>query len=458
MRRWWIRWGLVLGLVACMRPAPSTALIPTATPSRAAIPTVAVRPPETPTPRISSPTPTIAPATATATRQPTSTSRPPTRTPVPPRTLAPVQRPQPLPAGFQFEGDWIMVFRPDLERMTWSEGAFWLTDGQRWIGPWPPDLTMPFWTLWDGRLHFCYWRDGEWFAETATTHVPPICMAAPGALTSLVDLRGSEGQAFHDLKPCGRSGELCAVLSESDGTLSPPLQLPIPESVIRDETKRFDRLDADGCLSPDRQHALIAVYRIGGPLSEGVELFQKVDPEFTPEPLVFPGGLYWVDFRSGNVLTAPVHAPTWLAQQALAHAMVEQGHFPAAFLPFFLQPSLLGPTWAGLACSPNGRFALASLEIWVPPEKVYLPRDVALHRDFFAGDFQPPPYANLLWLWVIRIEDGTGYPLTLLEELFNLELSDAIYGWVPFYALPRDLPEVPLPPRPPEYPPPWEAP
>jgi hypothetical protein len=98
------------------------------------------------------------------------------------------------------------------------------------------------------------------------------------------------------------------------------------------------------------------------------------------------------------------------------------------------------------------------LEIWVPPEKVYLPRDVALHRDFFAGDFQPPPYANLLWLWVIRIEDGTGYPLTLLEELFNLELSDAIYDWVPFYALPGDLPEVPLPPRPPEYPPPWEAP
>ncbi|MDT7949576.1 MAG: hypothetical protein RQ897_14665 [Thermoflexus sp.] len=193
-------------------------------------------------------------------------------------------------------------------------------------------------------------------------------------------------------------------------------------------------------------------------MPEGEELFRKAVSDFTPPPLAFPGGLYRVDLRSGKVLTAPTNAPGWPDQQALTHAMVEQGHFPAAFLPFFLQPSLLGPTWAGLACSPNGRFALASLEIWVPPEKVYLPRDVALHRDFFAGDFQPPPYANLLWLWVIRIEDGTGYPLTLLEELFNLELSDAIYDWVPFYALPGDLPEVPLPPRPPEYPPPWEAP
>ncbi|GBD07780.1 hypothetical protein HRbin22_00006 [Candidatus Thermoflexus japonica] len=457
MRRWWIRWGLVLGLVACMRRAPSTALISTATPGRTATPTVAVHSPETPIPRISSPTPTVAPATATATRQPTSTPRPPTPTPVPPWTPVPVQRPQPLPEGFQFEGNWITVFRPNLERMTWSEGAFWLTDGQHWIGPWPPDLTTSFWTLWNGRLHFCYWRDGEWFAETATTDVPPICVAAPDTLTSPGNLRRSEGHALYDLKPCGRSGELCAALSLSDGTLSPPLQLPIPESVVQNEVKRFNRVEADGCLSPDRQHALINVYRIGGPESEGVALFQKVVPDFTPEPLVFPSGLYWVDFHSGNVLTAPINAPTWPDQQILAHAMVEQGHFPAAFLPF-LQQSLLGPTWAGLSCSPNGRFALATLEIWVPPEKVYLPRDVALHRDFFAGDFQPPQYANLLWLWAIRIEDGTGYPLTLLEELFNLELSDATYGWVPFYALPQDLPQVPLPPRSPEHPPPWDTP
>ncbi|WP_448600975.1 hypothetical protein [Thermoflexus hugenholtzii] len=453
MRRW-IPGILILSLTACLHSAAPI------TPVRTATPTIATGPLGTQPARTPSPTPTPIPATATPTatrpptRTPTATPRP-TRLPSAPPPSSGSQRPQPLPDGFQTEGNWIAVFRPRLERQTWSEGAVWLTDGQRWIGPWPSDLTMPFWTLWNGRLHFCYWRDGEWFEELATTNVPPICVEAPDGLAIRRDRIGPKENDIHHLKPCGSPGELCAPIPP-DKRLSPPLRFPIPESVILNQVKVYDRVQARGCLSPDQRHALIVVYRDGGPMSEGEELFRKVVPDFTPPPLTFPGGLYWVDLHSGKVLTAPTNAPGWPDQQALARALAEQERFPVAFLPFLR--SALGPTQAGPGCSPDGRFALAMQALWLPPGEVYLPADVRRYPEFFGHDFRPPPYATLWWIWVIRIEDGTGYPITLLEDLFNTELSHAIVDWVPFYMLPRDMPQVPLPPRASEPPSPWKAP
>jgi hypothetical protein len=59
---------------------------------------------------------------------------------------------------------------------------------------------------------------------------------------------------------------------------------------------------------------------------------------------------------------------------------------------------------------------------------------------------------------VIRIEDRTGHSITLLEDLFNTELSKAIADWVSFYMLPKDMPQVPLSPCSPEHPSPRGAP
>ncbi|SNB61835.1 hypothetical protein SAMN02746019_00004520 [Thermoflexus hugenholtzii JAD2] len=127
-----------------------------------------------------------------------------------------------------------------------------------------------------------------------------------------------------------------------DKRLSPPLRFPISESVVFNQWKIYDRVDAEGCLSPDQRHALIAVAPEGGPMSEGEELFRKVVPDFTPSPLTFPGGLYWVDLRSRKVLTAPTNASGWPDQHALARTLAEQGRFPIAFLSFLR--STLEPT------------------------------------------------------------------------------------------------------------------
>jgi len=62
---------------------------------------------------------------------------------------------------------------------------------------------MPFWTLWNGHLHFCYWRDSEWFAELATTDVPPHCVQAPDILAIRKDRSGPQGNKIYHLKPCG---------------------------------------------------------------------------------------------------------------------------------------------------------------------------------------------------------------------------------------------------------------
>ena len=469
MHRGWISWVLILTLAACARPLVP---IPINPPDRTATPTATTQPIPRPTETAFSPPATVArPSprpTPTAPPTPThvlatTTPRPPAPTPTPtlwvPRALSPSPRPQPLPEGFWTEGNWIAVFRPELEHGAWSEGAVWLTDGQRWIGPWPPDLAVPFWTLWNERLHFCYWRSKEWFP---TPEVPPMCVEAPSTLMVSRNRIGPYDQNPQlELRPCGRSGELC--VEQKGERRSPPLQFPIPEPVLEPGYVSPGYVSIDECRSPDQRHALIAIPQIGGPLLEGDELFRKVNPDFNPPPLVFPGGLYWTDYQSRNVMTAPIHAPTWPDQQALARAMAEQGRFPTAFLPF-LQRSLLGPTEVGMECAPDGRFALQTFRIWLPPEEVYLPADVRRYPNLFDSDFRPPQYANLLWVWVIRVEDGTGYPLTLLSELFNVELLIAgperlaRFEWVPFLRLPQDLPWVPLPPRPPEYPPPWEAP
>ncbi|GEM_PF-3448429 len=128
----------------------------------------------TPTPSaldsISTPTPTPAPAGATpkaprAGPSPTQSRR------------ADVFRPKPLPGGFTVAPNWL-VFQPakGSSQPFELENFVWLTDGQRWLGPfpfYPRSISVDFVMIrQDGAWKAC-WQEGE--------ALPPSCVASlPG--------------------------------------------------------------------------------------------------------------------------------------------------------------------------------------------------------------------------------------------------------------------------------------
>ena len=363
---------------------------------------------------LSTPTPAPRPT------MPRPTPEPPTPPPgsIRGKPSAPsIPTPQPLPEGFRTDGDWMMVFRPALERQTWLDGETWLTNGQRWIGPWPPDLAPPIsWKFADlmskKLLILCHFR---WNSKESQR---PICAEFRDYLEMDVyfgsrrgiSIRGGEvreatSAASAYLVPCGGAGEVCLETADcpSEGCWrSQPFRLPLPEPF----QTSFPYAQVRGCadLQANPPHAILAI--------------QRGDP---PDPSAFPGGLYWVDLRSGQVAPAPINAPTWPDQQTLARAMSERGVLPPALAPL-LEGIQRGPTieteWG---CSPSGRFILVAQGIWHPLSRVRLSAD--------AWPLESPGDAQgaVLILWVIRLKDGVGYPIGVRAAGFN---DRYIAGWV----------------------------
>lgn len=382
MKRWLGLSGWILSLVACGRAA------------------------EGPTPR-----PTAFPS-ATAAASPTATAQPPTLMPTLLPTPIPSARgptPASFPDGFRTDPDWFQVFHPALDANPerwkpeqWENGSVWWTNGQHWIGPFPasveePYLEEPYWTWRRGKQFVCY--------EGMTCFLIPDALGfdpAPGVPRERIQLF-NEG-----VVECGPSGERCVVFP--DGQRSSPFRLPLPAGFSLQTlgtTTGGRPLDWMACLTPDRRRALFAIQRLGGPGTEMAE----------DSPLVFPGALYWVNLETGEVRPAPTNAPDLPAQQALAQAMVARGVLPAAFLPLFTPPpamraedsfSVAVDPWD---CSPSGRFAFALL---------LAPIDAG--RFGMRGAHQQ---------WVIRLEDGVGYPISVSAYGVSL-YSELRTAWIPF--------------------------
>jgi len=85
--------------------------------------------------------------------------------------------------------------------------------------------------------------------------------------------------------------------------------------------------------------------------------------------------------------------------------------------------------------------------IWHDTKEIYFPLDAQFMGQYLS---QASDMAPVLTLWAIRLEDGTGYPITILEEVFNAGLSEQVFDWVPYYS-PADLNSIPMPPRPPTH-------
>lgn len=420
----------VLGWTACavQAPAPTVPSLPSPTgASTRSFPTPS---------RVSAPT-NLPPRTATSSPVP-ATPRPGVA---------------PLPDGFQTDGDWLAIFRPSIERQTWREGDVWLTDGQRWIGPWPSFVGGPFWTSHGEQLQFCYWQEGEWIFELAKSDIPPICVDIPKHLnihpTHILE------EATAKVLRCGEDA-ICIRLP--DQRTSAPIRLPIPKEILQGKRPFWEELPVYvECIAPDWRHAILVVPRLGGPLGDKEELLGKADPSYEPPPMAFPGAVYWVDLQSGEVRGAPTNAPAWPDQQALVRSMAKEGRFPPSYVSFFKR-TLLGPTIEGTGgyyglwttgCSPSRQFALILQGIWHNTKEVYFPSDAKYMGGLLS---RAPDMAPVLALWVIRLEDGTGYPLTIVEELFHDALSERVFTWVPYYP-PEDLTSwILMPPRPPTHP------
>jgi len=365
-----------------------------------------------------SPTPTSTPGPRPT--MPRPTPEPPTPPPLSIKGEHPassIPTPQPLPDGFRTDGEWMVVFRPALEHQTWLDGWTWLTNGQRWIGPWPPDLAPPvswrFTDLMSKKLPiFCHFR---WNEEESKR---PICAEFYDHLEidvyfcSLrgVSIRGggvpgATSAVLTKLVPCGGTGEVCLETGDcpSEGCLrSPPIRLPLPEPL----KAAFPYARVRGCadLQANPPHAIGAILR-GDPA----------------DPSAFPGGLYWVDLRSGRVVLAPTNAPTWPDQRALARALSERGILPLALSPL-LEGSRWGPTIeAEWGCSPSGQFMLVAQGMWHSASRVRLPADT------WPIESSRDAQTAILILWVIRLKDGVGYPIAVRAAGFN---DRYLTGWV----------------------------
>ncbi len=366
--------------------------------------------------------------------------------------------PQPLPDGFQTGADWLAVFRPALERPTWMEGEVWLTNGERWIGPWPSDFEWPFWMSGGDRLWFCHRKRSAPWHQTPS---PPICVKVPPRL----DIHPAEGPTGSTagepdirLIHCGSGDAVCVRFA--DGSSSAPLRFPLPEAIARKieawhakvpQAEPLRPLSVEVCASPDRRRAVFAVRQLGGiPENSTEERFRRF------LSWTFPGGLYWADLESGQVVTAPVNAPAWPAQQALARSLAERGTLPAAFLPFFgtlrfgptvetvAERSMVPPEPRMVQCSPSGKFMLITQGLWHPGERVFFPQDM---KRFRVPLLKPPAVARVTAAWVIRIEDGVGYPLTIWSRALRTGYT---ISWV--YPYPEDPITGGRDSRPPDYP------
>lgn len=311
----------------------------------------------------------------------------------------------------------MVLFRPALEGQTWLDGDVWLTNGQRWFGPFPPDLAPPFSWRWSATaateylLNFCH---TQWNRDSAD----PICIGVPDSLEIEVYFDvprgiyvpgGSSGatEAVRaKLVPCGEAGQVCLEAGDCPSGGCPrsrPIRFPLPEPLGTSIPYSHVRGCADWRSDP--LHAVFAIPRFGDPLHTSS----------------FPGGLYWVDLRSGQVRVAPTNAPSWPEQQALVRAASEREILPLTF-PSFLEDSEWGPTIeAEQGCSPSGQFMLVAQGIWHPAARVHFPEDV---RRTGASD----EALTAVWiLWVIRIEDGVGYPVAVREAQLNRRYA---LGWV----------------------------
>lgn len=377
--------------------------------------------PSTPTPGMSaSPTPSPSPSVKVSPTRPRSPSATPTSTPAAPRPIG-------LPDGFHTEGEWLAVFRPAVERQTWKDGAIWLTEGQRWIGPWLPNLILPEWIIrpQDGQLYFCHW-----FQES-TYDDPPVCVTIPRHMriqpylgeTRYIRISPMVGfvyGAYLDL--CDEEGRLCFYhLSDEERVLSVPLHLPLPEKALKllkqeaeqDRSRRDMRselIEEFGCIDGDERHAVFGI-----------------DPIWEGSTPIFSSGLYWADLQSGEVLTAPTNAPTWPAQQALIRSLIQQGTLPPSFLPF-VEKGLRVPSGKvefeevdGYNCSPTGKFMLVAQRILLPARDVVFPADA---QRFGAPRGETIPVHIV---WVLRLKDGVGYPITIRQPYYN---QSHIIQWV----------------------------
>jgi len=422
MRRHVFKWVLgILGLAACIpmtRPTPLFIEVPTP----------------------SSPAPTSSPSVIPREQPATITPRP---SPTAPSRIGSSQRIPPLPDGFHTEGDWLMVFRPAVERQRWSEGTLWLTDGQRWWGPWPPDLFMPTWTVIEGQgLHLCH-RWAEKDRSPVCVPVPPALGIQPGSeeeTPPVYSIRAGTGTMF----PC--EGEQALCFRFPDGALSRPIRFPLPAEVsLRDYFE--EQGDLSACLTPDREHAIVNLGSIGGPAPE-------LSAEYEEKPLKFPGALYWVDLRSGQVRAAPTNAPDPSVQQALVRSLGDRGNLPAALIPFYA--TVLGPMSSGIgACSPSGAFAIWWQTTWRPGNEVYFPADVARR---FEDSVSPPTIAPIEWAWVVRLRDGAAYPLTAVEIFFYDYPQRVLVDWIPHRSYWKAIAELEGIPRPADYSLPWSEP
>ncbi|MCS7351616.1 MAG: hypothetical protein RMM10_08870 [Anaerolineae bacterium] len=437
MKRWaWILGSLALVLWGCQtgdqaaRPSPS----PFPSPSPI-IPTAVASP--TRTPSTPTPSPVRPAASPTATKDPSRVS---------PGPIASSRPPAPLPDGFQTGADWMLIFRPALDQKTWMDGEIWLSNGQRWIGPWPSDVFGPFWTSLDGKLAFCYYRlDASLGLPTCET-VPPHLRIQPDKRSGQTLSGGIPPSPDDPWFPCGENGALC--LRQGDRILSGPFRLPLPKILLEgirsgqshSEAEAPMRLEMDGCVTDDRRRAVFALRRLGG-TSE-----MDAGPE---SPLIFAGAVYWVDLESGRVLTAPANAPTWPDEQDVARRLAKQGVFPPSFLPFW-ERTLSEPTVEGLiGCSPSNQFALVAKMTSHRGEDVYFPSDV--ERFFQTPRLIIPNWSFVMVGWVIRLEDGSGYPLTLFHELFT---QGHTIQWVKYKSL-GDYEVGGLKYLPPTHPLPW---
>ncbi len=248
------RWALLflLGWAGC--GSPPARLTPATPESPAPISPTATSTPISPT------------ATSTRTTTPTSTWTPTKQAPAvasptarPTATKAQAFMPQPLPEGFQTEGNWIVLQvdtyrRDEIEKRERSD--LWFTDGQRWLGP-IPLREDEAWSL-----QRAFWRrQGEAFELCATLKTRSICIPSP------------PGISFSAPEPSSIRAEACRngqaiCVTGPDGATR---EFPLPADLIED----WQALPL--CVSRDRWVIVEVFARIEGEEAEPVPMVYRLD-------------------------------------------------------------------------------------------------------------------------------------------------------------------------------------
>ena len=212
-------------------------------------------------------TPAPIPPTATPTRAGVPT---PTRTPTkpPPATASPTARPtaakaqafmpRPFPDGFQTEGNWIALevdtYRQDGER---ERSDLWFTDGQRWLGP------IPLRGGEDRSLQKAFGRrQGESIELCATLATRSVCTPAPPGISlgapepsSIRAEACRDGQAICTIGPDGSTREFPLPADLIEGWQARPLCVSRDRWVIVEVFERFKEGE-EGVSLPSRVYRL----------------------------------------------------------------------------------------------------------------------------------------------------------------------------------------------------------